>query len=748
VVDELGNISKYIYDDSGNLTSLYFEIDGETSTTNYSYNECFEYSGDECIQTSSLYDKTEFTSSANNEVIKDYHYETSALYRLDFIRLSINALDIKQEFNFSGNTTRIENITYDISENGVDFKYEYIYDELGNIIQESYYEGTTLATQYYYEYDALNQLVVEDVYINGGSSYSKVYEYDKRGNRTATTTYAYEYRETGATIPTATILNLEDEYIPYYDGNTIYTTMKEFNVGETDTELEFVFVNQQTQVSYSRSVTYSTNLDTLLKGYYTVNYTARDLSIGLFVRFSVIINIGNLASTAGTATGLSSYIYSSAWKDQLSSYITVEDGVSTSHVLTYDDQGNPTFITNFKYNDTVYYGAYLYWSGRELNTIIVMQGSSTPMYRIEYKYNDNGYRTSKKFYTYSDYTPILTEAIDYELIDDKVVYETNGTYGILYTYDYDGTLIGFNYDSDVTDQTDGLDYFYLRNQQGDITTIINSSGTVVTKYNYDAYGNTTIVLDNLSGVNQYTYKGYRYDSETNLYYLNSRYYNPEVGRFINADGLVGDMGDIQSSNMYSYCANNPVNRGDESGYFWNIIAGAGIGFLVGFTVNLAVQAFNGQDIDLTDALISGASGALSGVLAASGFGLATMAVGNGLISSAENVATNLVKGETINALELGVSFTVGVVAGLIGGKGFKADKAYNSAVKQMTKAMDKAAIGSFSTLQGCKSALTQGANRLFREFSNNFTKTLGKLIVGESVSEILTDFKDAIIPAR
>jgi RHS repeat-associated protein len=92
------------------------------------------------------------------------------------------------------------------------------------------------------------------------------------------------------------------------------------------------------------------------------------------------------------------------------------------------------------------------------------------------------------------------------------------------------------------------------------------------KYRYDAYGNILGLVDNSTGdiiskMNPYTYRGYRYDSEIGYYYLNSRYYNPEIGRFINADGMLGEMGDIPSTNMYAYCASNPVMNVDPNGTF-------------------------------------------------------------------------------------------------------------------------------------------------------------------------------------
>ncbi|MDD3127218.1 MAG: RHS repeat-associated core domain-containing protein [Candidatus Izemoplasmatales bacterium] len=95
-----------------------------------------------------------------------------------------------------------------------------------------------------------------------------------------------------------------------------------------------------------------------------------------------------------------------------------------------------------------------------------------------------------------------------------------------------------------------------------MTTIVDENGATIVQYRYDAYGNLTIVSDATEGIlsiyNPYTYRGYRYDSEIGMYYLNSRFYNPQIGRFINADGMLGQFGDVQSTNMYAYCANNTV----------------------------------------------------------------------------------------------------------------------------------------------------------------------------------------------
>jgi RHS repeat-associated protein len=318
------------------------------------------------------------------------------------------------------------------------------------------------------------------------------------------------------------------------------------------------------------------NLDVNQEGYYYRDYTATD-GMYYYIEFRIVIKVGNPTDTSVTPQEHIQYNYNSTWKDQLESYGEVEyiNGVpQTQEVLqeyTYDAQGNPTYIKNFFYNGTIYYGAYLSWNGRELMYITIMAGSSSPAYQIRYKYNDQGYRIQKEFYTFSYYTPTLTETIEYTLIGDKVIYETNGTYAIIYTYDYDGTLIGFSYDPNVNISSNEEDYFYLRNQLGDISHIISANGTTVVHYVYDAYGNIiktkmTSGYEHIAAINSYTYRGYRYDSEIGMYYLNSRYYNPEIGRFISSDGLLGVFGDIQSTNMYAYCQNNPVMYTDITGH--------------------------------------------------------------------------------------------------------------------------------------------------------------------------------------
>ncbi len=77
---------------------------------------------------------------------------------------------------------------------------------------------------------------------------------------------------------------------------------------------------------------------------------------------------------------------------------------------------------------------------------------------------------------------------------------------------------------------------------------------------------------NIGNINPYRYRGYRYDNETQMYYLQSRYYNPELGRFINTDNLINNPSTLLSMNLFAYCKNNPVNTYDPDGHFAEFIA--------------------------------------------------------------------------------------------------------------------------------------------------------------------------------
>ena len=140
--------------------------------------------------------------------------------------------------------------------------------------------------------------------------------------------------------------------------------------------------------------------------------------------------------------------------------------------------------------------------------------------------------------------------------------QKTGDETLIFMYDNNGDAFGFNYN--------GEEYYYIKNVQNDIVAIADKNGTVVANYYYDAWGNVTQITGNtaLAQTNPLRYRSYYYDSETGYYHLKSRYYSPEVGRFLNADGQLTTGSDLIGLNLFAYCGNNPVNRIDPTGEAW------------------------------------------------------------------------------------------------------------------------------------------------------------------------------------
>ena len=150
----------------------------------------------------------------------------------------------------------------------------------------------------------------------------------------------------------------------------------------------------------------------------------------------------------------------------------------------------------------------------------------------------------------------LTQMIVTTTVDD----ETPTTETLYFTYETSGPM---------TVTYNGETYYYAANLQGDVVAILDDSGDAVVEYTYDAWGKllTTSgeLATTLGETNPLTYRGYVYDSETRFYYLQSRYYDPELGRFINADAYASTGQGILGNNMFAYCLNNPVVFVDSSG---------------------------------------------------------------------------------------------------------------------------------------------------------------------------------------
>ena len=254
------------------------------------------------------------------------------------------------------------------------------------------------------------------------------------------------------------------------------------------------------------------------------------------------------------------------WKDLLTSY----DG----REIEYDAIGNPVSY----YNGNTYT---LTWShGRQL-TQLSKQQTISPLVAT-YTYDDSGLRTSKT---------VGSTKTEYYWNGSQLVGQKQGSSVLQFLYDGGGQLYGFLYN--------GTPYYYVYNGQGDVVRVLDQYGETEVIYTYDAWGKQLSQKDtagssipsyaasDIANINPIRYRGYYYDIESGFYYLQSRYYDPTTGRFINADGYVSTGQGFTGTNMFAYCGNNPVCRSDPEGHLFGLIVGGIllVGILFGCTAD-------------------------------------------------------------------------------------------------------------------------------------------------------------------
>ena len=153
-----------------------------------------------------------------------------------------------------------------------------------------------------------------------------------------------------------------------------------------------------------------------------------------------------------------------------------------------------------------------------------------------------------------------------------------------FAYDAQGTPYSLTYTNGTASP---VTYYYITNLQGDVTYLINGGGTMVASYSYDPYGQIQQTTGSMAEINPLRYRGYYYDADTEFYYLQSRYYDATICRFINADSYSSTGQGILGYNMFAYCLNNPVTGYDPSGEWnWGGVV-AGLGIIAGTVISVA-----------------------------------------------------------------------------------------------------------------------------------------------------------------
>ena len=243
------------------------------------------------------------------------------------------------------------------------------------------------------------------------------------------------------------------------------------------------------------------------------------------------------------------------WGDLLTKY--------NGQAITYDAIGNPISMG----------GKTFQWEhGREL-------ASLTEDGKIwNFTYNADGLRTQRTN---------GTKTYDYVYCGNQLMYMQVDGKDLLFSYTPEGVPMGITYL--------GTAYYYLTNLQGDVVGILNNQGERIVSYSYDAWGNILATQVYGSGTNRtkyqalanynpLRYRGYVYDVETKLYYLQSRYYYPEAGRFLNTDTIyyLGANNTVTSYNLYAYCENNPINMIDSDGCAAINVVFAAVGGVAGW----------------------------------------------------------------------------------------------------------------------------------------------------------------------
>lgn len=486
----------------------------------------------------------------------------------------------KYDYNIKGNITKVY-------VDGVN-TLSYNYDENYNLISEVYANGQSIR----YEYDDNNNLVRQ--FHNSDTSAYVTYSYNSDNELTQkiNTDTGLRYEYDGDDVEVFRIA--DDTLVQSY--SQVVTEADEENDIETQTDItETHFGTTYSSVIKDNSISYTTGNNTVEYGYTQNDSTITSDSVkynnsNALTSEYTYDNNGNVTekdygnsrsviNTYDTESKINSKSYNNKtynYTYDANSQLTAVSGTNYSASYAYDSRGNITNKTvngtsttfgysNDGWNDkltsvngtpltydangnVLTYGdkSFTWSSGRNLAS--VTDGNNT----YSYTYDESGIRTSKTVNGVTTY---------YNTKDGVILSQTDGTNTMYFQYDTSGTPLGFIWN--------GTQYFYMTNQMGDVIAILNTNGVVVGNYEYDAWGAVTLSDSNIANINPIRYRGYYYDAETEYYYLQSRYYDANICRFINSDSFLYAIihkDNTSGVNLYIYCFNNSINYSDNNGF--------------------------------------------------------------------------------------------------------------------------------------------------------------------------------------
>ena len=524
----------------------------------------------------------------------------------------------------------------------------YEYDSIGRLIHSSVTtwnaeiqeDETVMLTEHMY--DRQNRVKEQSYQIRNNDGTFKTYslKYTYRGSDgslvkvESTDGYidAYEltYDEI-ARLSTRTNSFFEQTYAYKTTGNTTTTQVEsiEYDAGTYASDFEeFTLTYGYDQLGNIETITNSANASDNRTYTYDIQGQLLSETIGSQTNSYTYDSYGNIRTATENGT-THTYSYGNAdWKDLLTAY----DGRS----FLYEGQ---MYDADWKAAGPVKSGnPIVYYNGTEWNfswekgrQLVAASGNGKS---ISYTYDLAGIRDSKT---------VDGVTYHYDTLNGQVVRQTWTENGKEHVFDIVYDASGLPYSCVY----DGYRYYYVLNQQGDVIRIVGYLGATLCEYQYDAWGNvidiTGTYKNTIGKINPIRYRGYYYDAETGFYYLQSRYYDPSIGRFINADtsDQLGANKDFFSFNLFAYCGNNPVVRNDNGGQFWYVVIGAAVGAAISAITTAVDSVKTTGKVDIVAVGISAVVGGISGGIAATGLSTIAQAGYTAAVSALGSVASDI-----------------------------------------------------------------------------------------------------------